>query len=363
MNVVQSRNLFVDSSTTQRGESRNMNLSVPQGMMTCGDHQSLRVTLASFQMRKNFYNVNQHNNTFYVYASTAGVITSGVCTVEPGDYTFFEASANFVAGSFSNALEAAIIRGLKLAGAPAPTCTATYTSFTGQWNVTIAAVPAAWTAMKLVAFKIPNYTATPANIITQAVSNLLGSEFQSSADLLGGCPTKINSVTGTDLEQFDLLTDLWTPTTALAAQTQTFLGQFKAALSTDDSVYVRTNLQNTGFQTAGFDTGGNLYPQIASTQILGKISLANIPRRTSWRTLTAAGAFESQTYESFDTAIIDYQDRGDLVYSLRLTNRNITEFTLRITDRLGRLIPAISNEQISCNNMSWTATLRIDVLE
>ena len=70
MNVVESRNLFVDSSATQRGESRSVTLSVPQGMMECQDHQTLRVTLASFQMRKNFYNVNQHNNTFFVFAKT-----------------------------------------------------------------------------------------------------------------------------------------------------------------------------------------------------------------------------------------------------------------------------------------------------
>ena len=376
MNVVESRNLFVDSSATQRGESRSVTLSVPQGMMECQDHQTLRVTLASFQMRKNFYNVNQHNNTFFVFAKT-GVPATPVAyhqvEISPGDYQYRNQQLDAIQSSLATQMNASVVVALKAMGATAPTCVSAWQANTGRWVLEIKNVPATWTDIKLVSFKIPDYRGTPQNLITKAVAGNSGFAFQSSSDLLGGCPhTKIDLGGTTDLEQYDELTSMFVSTAPLAAQDQSFVGLFKAALSTDDSIYVRTNLQNTGFQTAGFDTGGDQYPQIRATQILAKVSLANLQNRsvffTTDRVVVASPPAQgsnqpTSTYEAFDTEIIDYQDKGDLVYSLRLTNRNISEFNLSITDRLGRLLPAISNEQVACNNMSWTATLRIDVLE
>lgn len=376
MNVVESRNLFVDSSATQRGESRSITLSVPQGMMECQDHQTLRITLASFQMRKNFYNVNQHNNTFFIFAKT-GVSASPVAyhkvEILPGDYQFHNQQLDAIQSSIATQMDASMVVALKAMGAAAPTCVSAWQAYTGRWVVAIDKVPSTWTDIKLVSFKIPNYRGTPANLITKAIAGNSGLAFQSSSDLMGGCPhTKMDLTGTTDLEQYDQLTPMFASTAPLASQKQSFIGLFKAALSTDDSVYVRTNLQNTGFQTAGFDTGGDQFPQIRATQILAKVSLANLHNRSVFFTTDrivlasppAQGSNQpTSTYEAFDTEIIDYQDKGDLVYSLRLTNRNISEFNLSITDRLGRLLPPISNEQIACNNMSWTATLRIDVLE
>jgi len=373
MNVVESRNLFVDSSATQRGESRDLHLSVPQGMMECQDHQTLRVTLSSFQMRKNFYNVNGNNNAVYLYvrngaAAPASPISYGRGIITPGDYNFYNKQKDPTPGSLCSALEAAVLQAIKaIDGTAAPDCACTWSPITGRLIVDITKVPAAWSDMKLVAFKIKDYKGSPENLITKAVGVYPYTAFQSSSDLLGGCPHTRMDISGTDSAQYDLLTPLFKSTGALAGQAQTFIGDFKAALSTDNAIYVRTNLQNTGYQTAGFDTSGQLFPQIVQTQILAKVSLAELPRNPSQITTDLVPVANPQpqttSYQISDTPIINYQDKGDMIYSLLLTNRNISEFNLRVTDRLGRLLPPISQEQINCDNMNWTATIRIDVLE
>ena len=62
--IVKSRLVFLDSdSVVTNGIGTDFRVSFPSGQITAGDGQFLRVSLQNFSMLKNFYNINENNNT------------------------------------------------------------------------------------------------------------------------------------------------------------------------------------------------------------------------------------------------------------------------------------------------------------
>ena len=367
MNVIQSKNLFVDTSTTAIGESRNILIPCPQGMMMCEAHQRLRVTLASFIMRKNFYSISQHNSIFYFFAKgAASVITSGRCVIANGNWQFFDAAgAHHSQIALATGINKALVAGMKGAGLAAPAPLTDWNPLTGRWYGDVPR-DASWTEIKIVAFTINDYKNISGNIISDAIGTNRFDAYQSSNVILGGCAHTNMDVTGTPAEQFDQLRTVWDVENG-AGVLSVFSSQFMGSLSDDNAIYLRTTLNNSGYETAGFQTGGTGFPIVTGTSILAKILINNADLGSTHsepddeQAVDKTGGISS--FHIPDTQIITFEDKGDLLYSLILNDRNVSEFSLRLTDRLGRLLPAVSNEQIECNNLSFTACLRIDTLE
>jgi hypothetical protein len=73
MQVISDFNLYCDSQDIQSGKGDDFRLNLGSAGIQAGDGQYIKLSLQSFNMYKNFYNVNDNNNAFTVF----GVRTSG----------------------------------------------------------------------------------------------------------------------------------------------------------------------------------------------------------------------------------------------------------------------------------------------
>ena len=97
---------------------------------------------------------------------------------------------------------------------------------------------------------------------------------------------------------------------------------------------------------------------MVNSQILAKIPFGNQPSSFVKDTETTPISYYYQSGYN----LINYIDNGNNLYSMRLSSKNITSLRLTLTDGLGRLIPEESKEQIECNALYFTATIRIDIM-
>ena len=137
----------------------------------------------------------------------------------------------------------------------------------------------------------------------------------------------------------------------------TATGYWMASLSTDENIYLRTNLNNTSFQTASFDTGSQKYPEVVSSNILAKIPIGNFPFSYQKDVITPTDGYESQA----KSQVIYYTDNGSHIFSMYLQTKQQGSLRLWITDSYGRPLSVASNEQVNCGGMYFTATIRVDV--
>lgn len=186
--------------------------------------------------------------------------------------------------------------------------------------------------------------------------------FQNSYELYGGCfvkddpgknatlATNANATVPSFDNQWESLRSLFVIDGVLHTSS------FNATLQTEENLYLRTDLHNSSFQTAGFDSGNLRAPQVISSRILAKIPLNN-PVFAITKTNDDISNYE-RPYE-----LLKYIDNGNNMYSILLTSKKISTMRLYITDSFGRLWPEISQAQIDCNAMPFTASLRIDVFQ
>ena len=103
-NVVNSYNLFIDSSTGRDNASKgdNYHLHLGNAGITCESGQYIRLTLNNFTMHKTFTDINANNSTFTVRNTTDDTSTTGELTHQ--NHT----TLNSLATDFATQLGAAI---------------------------------------------------------------------------------------------------------------------------------------------------------------------------------------------------------------------------------------------------------------
>jgi hypothetical protein len=254
------------------------------------------------------------------------------------------------------------------------------------WNRTTNKITVALTAPTNPIFPLNQYQASikfvcltinPQNTnVHSFVNDMIGTinttnqydHFQNSYELYGGCFVKEdpgkdatlattaperNATVPSFEDQWDSLRSLFVIDGLLHTSS------FNATLQTEENIYLRTDLHNSSFQTAGFDSGNLRAPQVIASRILAKIPLNN-PTFAITKTDEAQPVVSNyeRPYE-----LIKYIDNGNSMYSILLTSKKISTMRLYITDSFGRLWPEISQAQIDCNAMPFTASLRIDVFQ
>jgi hypothetical protein len=86
MEVVHHKNIFINSEQLLNGDGQNLEvLFPPDAFSTSNKDETMRLTLNSFTMRRNFYAINQHNNVFY--SGTNANTQTKTYTIPPGDYS------------------------------------------------------------------------------------------------------------------------------------------------------------------------------------------------------------------------------------------------------------------------------------
>lgn len=349
--LLSTRNLFINSETVPGNtDGRNIRLNIPQGAINCLPTQHLRLTLSSFELPVAWYRINSNNNIFYFVAlSNANVLSKVRIAIPEGNYQSFSDATHGLGPAIKKALDDALTARYSPGNAITPA--------TVKWDLvkntfqiiidkTVFPDENVVQEIKFVAFTLPSYTKVAGNIVGDILEDDYVGSFQDVHSILGGCNAKRNEVAGDDTAaQFANLTSLFDDQGS---------GYYAARLQSMEAIYLHTNLQTTDFMTNPFG-----FPQLVSTRIFAAIPAGNT---STVYTMTSAAPTAGTGYQKpYDT--IEYVDNGNNLFSSMLRTKSVPVLELSIRDSYGRLLPLVSEGQRSCNAMSFTCTIRIDVFD
>lgn len=346
MTLVESRNFYVSTDTITNGTSLDTTLYLPQGLLECRESEHMRLSVQSFSMRNNFYTVNQYNNRFYIVAADAGgaIIKTGLVTIPRGNYDSFDNATTGFAFKLKEAVNATLVI---MEATLTANVSCSWDKLTGKLTL-IYTVPPAWVSVKNLCFTINNYSASAGTLVQSIIGNNNVTAYSDSFQLLGGCKNINNEVTS-----FSEFIDIFD--TSRNVEEITAVGWWQSSLASQENLYLRTNLNNSSFQTYGYDSGSTPYPQIVASNILARIPIGNSVSNY----LDNGNA--TGTSPQYKSDIIYYTDNGNNVHSLFLQSKKETSMRLYLTDKYGRPIALESNQQLTCQGISFACLMRIDV--
>ena len=373
--VVATRNLFVNTEETLIGDCIDTTINLPQNLFSCNENQLMRITLGSFTMKQNWYNVNEGNNKFYIVAKgvPAGGVTpiiSGLCTIEPGNYQSYSDEQygliQAVVKAVRTTVEAAPFN------VPASTVkSGTYDYATGTLDLYVDFTGSATlTDPILVSFTLPDYSLSYNNLISQIIGSDYSAAFQDNWQIMGGCRHSKNiksappGVTDTGLYEYNQLVPMFTTGPVGVSPGVGFFGKWRASLSSQENIYIRTDLNGTNFQTAGFDANSSLFPYVVGSQILAKIPIPN--ENTDYVSERDVGGNQQNVLARYlyekPYKLIQFMDNGENLFSMIIPQKHVSQLRLRLTDAYGRRLPLLAS-QVECSGSPFTATIRCDVLQ
>jgi hypothetical protein len=318
-------------------------------------------------MRKNWYDINEGNNTFYVLGLQGGVMISQKIEIPVGNYQSYDDAnyglCNAILGQVKTQLATAPFS-IPIADIGNSTCT--WDRITNQIVLALDlnnAVGGAITASKLVSFTISDYNpSTVPSFINRIIGQEYANAFQSNWQIMGGRNVDNQAVElvkdgETDTVNFGAIRSMYSS----AGNTHT--GYWRAELDTEENIYVRSDVNTDAMMTSGFDANSSLYPYVVSSSILAKIPVnaCNPTYESAINTASPPVIQENYMYQDKHKQI-QYMDNGNNVYSVLLSQKHLGQLRLYLTDRYGRAIP-IGLEQLQSDGSPFTATLRVDILE
>jgi hypothetical protein len=305
--VVNSYNIYVDTerNITATSKGDDVMLALSQTPITCADNQYIRLTLQSFSMYKSFTNVNPNNNLFRI----SGTFTSPPApAAAQNDFAVYlddknYQTTNLLGNEFATQLSGAlaVLSGVTLTATPFSLPQAITTSGNNP--------SADGNNDNIISFVI-NFTA-PHQINTLAVQFKI--EDGDIFELLGGdriYPTDPNTKSSIFL---DLEPDFGAGPQNDKIEVRC---KYNCQLSTQQNVYLRTDINNTNIQTESFNSGNTddrLATNLSSSRILAKLVI--------------------------DNEFVNYTTGTQMEYFVNLTTKQLTFLRLFLTDSHGRVIP------------------------
>ena len=324
-----ARNIFIDSEINAVGNGQISKINFPASSFSVSPKEQMKMTLTSFEMRRNWYSINPSNNIMYWYNPGNPPATQyAVITIQEGTYDSFVPSAPAGAAP-PVSLGDAIINGINAVAALAGS-TIAYSQYTRKYTITTpAGLPA---GSGFVSFQVKQQSQIPAGAITITPAGF----FNDSAELLGGFPTRDGFTQPLDLFSGNPLGGAVLPTPVLTSP-------FVCALNTLEAIYIRTNLHSGNYQTYGFEKDLPNQQGLTPTQIFARIPLNR--------------AFFDPTFE-----FISFEDPNSL-FSMYLQQTQLSQVYFTITDDKGRLIQEVADGQADAGNLSFKMSFRWDVLQ
>lgn len=309
--VINSYNIFVDSDNSLTGNGTEFQVSVANSGVNCAEGQQLRVSLMSFNMYKNFYSVNEYNNSVVV-RTDVGATT---ITLAEKNYKTIGDIALELANKCIVALDA---------DAPNP----------GGFVATSVS-PSTNTTIDDTSDRIITIVLTYENGGTPTAHGLSSCILQSfssvgdSAILLGG--DRIEDPADTTTSSYSV---------AVATNTITITGKYPAQRSTEEHIYLRTDLPNNSLETQSLASGRTTH----STEVLSSDILAKIPIDHEF------AHFEASTGREF---------------FLNLTTKNVNTMRFYLRDSRDRELPTAGSgtNQRTLGNLHASFVLRVDVIQ
>lgn len=322
MRTIYSRNVFIDSEvgTTQRGADTKV--SFPANEFSCIGSQLMKLTLTSFEMRKNFYNIASGvNNTFFYFDGTAAyspiVIPQKVYTT--GAQIATEIQTQLVALFVGS--------------------TCTHDAATRKYTLTLGAGAVA--ASYFVCFQVKNNTPAPPVGVSDA------NYFQDIHEILGCVPTRDGWDTrngGFPLNAFSA-SGTGLAGAPLGPTPVTHITPFVSSLNSLEALYLTCSLPTNNFQSVNFERNSPIVSQdLIPSQLLARIPLA-------------------KAFYVPETPFITFED-PDGLFSLTMDGlQQLGTVTFSLKDDKGRPIWEVLQGQAQAGLLSYKMSMRFEILE
>ncbi len=355
-NILQSKNLYIDSSFGVKGTGDDFEIYLPALPFTVGDRQYLRCTVQSMLGYKNFTDVNVHNGVFiYEIYDANGVNffnqTSDSDTVHVGGSTLCELPfknhsniqtivkdfgatiiSNLTNLGFEVTNKTVVTQSENTSDANDKKCNLHFDVKPGTTNFEIA-------EMKVFFFRAPHdKTASDPNDALRDDDPLLETagltwHFNDVHLLMGG---KVIQVSGYEnfINCMDTKVDDITD-----AKRITIKSFYPMQRTTQTHVFLRSSLVNDSFQNHHFDSSHTRHENlITESTILCKAPIHD-------------------EFFSYD----EYTGHAS-GYFVNCSSRSVTSIRFKLTDDKDRSIPCIDKHQKLNGNLSCQLVLRFDVI-
>ena len=327
--VNRTRNIFVNSEEYHSSNGQ-VSLIFPGSDFVVDNNEIMRLTLDRFEMKRNFYNINKFNNTFYI-STGAGVneIIAFECKIPEGDYDTFGISSS--PGTLCAGIAQAITTGVSTAPHKVE-----YDSVTRKITITM---PTSVNVTNFYFFQIPpsrQNNLAAFTTFTNSKTSLDGL-FNDSYEIFGAKPVKNE---GNIVAGFGPAV----ATTGLLSYT----AFYPASLYTMESINLTTNLQTHSYSTPHLDANSS-NSSLIPTSIFARIWFDMVEK-------------SGNTHRTAPKNIISYTDPGTAVFSVDLQNKTINEVKLRLTDSKGRDLDEVSDDQFSNGNLNYTAVFKWEAI-
>ena len=309
-----SRLIFIDSSVNTHGDRTRVLL--PPRSFTASGKEQISLTLQSFSMRRNWYNINPTNCIGYVFADNVHY----EFTIVPGTYSTFTDLATAIQAALSACISANAALGVILSAAA---CTysatsrlfsITFTKQTGHHSKDI--------EIRCFAIKGP----PPPGISLQGGFNDL-------FEILGARPIRSATAAGNSLRVL----------AGTSANQEVLQSVFPASLNTLDAIYVHLPTLETGnFMSTGHEAHIEDSFRLVESSIFAKIP------------------FDDSTFSEVHE-VIQFEDTGGDAFQSMLTRKSLENLDIRVTDAKGRSLANIDPSQSDLGLMAFKMAIRFDI--
>ena len=307
-----SKLIFIDSSVNTHGDKTKV--MIPPHSFSAQGNERMALSLVSFSMRRNWYNINDTNRFFYLYVGTSHYEVA----IAPGVYATFNSLASAIATALGTALSA------NNGPTEISTGAVVYDAVTRKFIITLGmATGHLTTPVEIRCFAIKG-GALPAGV------SLVGG-FNDSHEILGGKP--IRSVSAASNSMVGTVT----------GGSNVLVSYFPASLNTLDAIYLHTNSIETGnFMTTGHESHAQ-----ESLRLIESSLYARIP-------------FDDSSFtEAHD--VVSYEDSGGDSFQTFLTRKTLETLDIRVTDARGRSLATLDPTQADEGLMAYRMVLRWDL--
>ena len=312
--LVNQLNLYVDTSR-DLGTGDDVSINLQHNSVAAGDGEMLRLSLAEFNMYRNWYGVNENNSKFRLTIDAA--VPVGLQLTKQNYQTVGEIAEEMgtrIAASLSTAGNTVILDPTTVSP-PIDKRINSNTDNIISFNIVFN------TAHNITQWRVQTFTS-------------VGDSFA----LLGG--NRIDDAASTE-SSFTC--------TVLNATTLRLVALYPAQRSTETHLYVRTDVNNNNIETASLSAATGPY----DTHTLTSNILAKIPLDVEFCAFSSSGAVDE--------------------FYVNLRQKELSTLRLFLTDSKGRKLGRISGSasqtaagtgtaQSTRGNLFFSATLRIDVI-
>ena len=316
-----SRLIFIDSSVNTHGDRTRVLL--PPRSFTASGNEQISLTLQSFSMRRNWYNINATNNTAYIFCD--GVHYE--FEIQVGFYQLFSGIASAIASGLNTCINANTALSTLFASA-----TCTHSSTSRLFSITFTKTNAASPTDKDIEIRCFAIKGSGKPVFTNLTSN---GSFQDSFEILGGRPIRSEAQAANSLSVI--------PGSNTTVQLQS---RYPTQLNTLDAVYLHLSSLETGnFQSTGFESHvvNTHNDRVVESSMFARIALQSLHK-------------EGEFYET-----ITFEDNGGDAFQSMITRKSLENIEIRVTDAKGRSLANIDPTQSDLGLLAYNLVLRFDI--